>query len=275
MTLPALGALDLGMAAALLIINAIISVALRLGLERTLAIAAVRMVVQLSLVGLVLRIVFADGSVAVTIAAGLVMIGVATYEIAGRQRPRFSGWTNYWLGGSTLLVVSTLATMVAVSALLGRDDGPTSLLDPRVFLPLLGMILGNTLTGVSLALNTLIDLGQREQRTIDAQLALGFSRTTAFAAILRQTMKTALLPVLNAMSVAGVVTLPGMMTGQILAGADPVEAAKYQIMILSVIGGASGLGAFIAALAGVRLLSDGRHRLRLDRLDVADQRESE
>ena len=68
------------------------------------------------------------------------------------------------------------------------------------------------------------------------------------------------------MSVAGIVTLPGMMTGQILAGADPAEAAKYQIMIMFVLTGAAGLGALAAAFGGVLLLTDARHRLRLDRL---------
>ena len=204
MTLPTLTALDLGLAASLLIINAAISLGLQLRLERSLAIAAVRMVVQLSLVGLILRIIFSESSALVTISAALVMIAVATIEVASRQQPRFSGWVTHGLGGGTLLIVSTLATTVAASLLLGRDGGPDSLLEPRIFLPLLGMILGNTLTGVSLALSTLIDLSRREQRALDAQLALGATRTSAFQAILRQTMRTALLPILNAMSVAGV-----------------------------------------------------------------------
>ena len=71
------------------------------------------------------------------------------------------------------------------------------------------------------------------------------------------------------MSVAGIVSLPGMMTGQILAGAYPAEAAKYQIMIMFVLSGASGLGALAAAYGGVLLLTDARHRLRLDRLTPA------
>ena len=78
-----------------------------------------------------------------------------------------------------------------------------------------------------------------------------------------------MMPLLNTMSVAGIVTLPGMMTGQILAGADPAEAAKYQIMIMLVLTGASGLGALAAAYGGVLLLTDSRHRLRLDRLAAA------
>ena len=74
------------------------------------------------------------------------------------------------------------------------------------------------------------------------------------------------MPLINAMAVAGIVSLPGMMTGQILAGVDPVEAAKYQLAIMFLLAGATAMGALLAALAGVWLLTDSRHRLRLDAL---------
>jgi putative ABC transport system permease protein len=79
-------------------------------------------------------------------------------------------------------------------------------------------------------------------------------------------VRTGLMPILNAMAVSGVVSLPGMMTGQILAGAEPIEATKYQIVIMFVLSGATSLGVTVAAIAGVYLLTDPRHRLRLDRL---------
>jgi putative ABC transport system permease protein len=88
----------------------------------------------------------------------------------------------------------------------------------------------------------------------------------AFSGVLRSALRTATTPLVNAMAVAGVVALPGMMAGQILAGADPAEAAKYQVMIMFVLSGASGLGAVAAALGSVLLLTDKRHRLRAERL---------
>jgi putative ABC transport system permease protein len=96
-------------------------------------------------------------------------------------------------------------------------------------------------------------------------LALGATRFGAFSFVLSRALKTAMTPLLNTMSVAGVVALPGMMTGQVLAGADPIDAATYQIMIMFVLSGASGLGALLAAVFSVLLLTDRRHRLRLDR----------
>jgi putative ABC transport system permease protein len=144
--------------------------------------------------------------------------------------------------------------------------GPQPWYAPRYVLPILGMVLASTLTSVSLALQTLTEGAERERDAIEARIALGATRFEAFSALLRRALGAAITPLLNMMSLAGMVTLPGMMTGQILAGADPVEAAKYQIVIMFVLAAASGLGALFVAYGGVLLLTDSRHRLRLDRL---------
>jgi putative ABC transport system permease protein len=79
-------------------------------------------------------------------------------------------------------------------------------------------------------------------------------------------MRTGMIPILNAMATTGIVALPGMMTGQILAGVDPVEAAKYQVLIMFLIAGATALGVVCAGVGAIVLLTDDRHRLRLDRI---------
>jgi putative ABC transport system permease protein len=84
--------------------------------------------------------------------------------------------------------------------------------------------------------------------------------------VLHVALRTGMMPILNSMATTGIVALPGMMTGQILAGADPIEAAKYQVLIMFLIASATALGSFLAGLAGVLLLTDSRHRLRLDRI---------
>ena len=81
-------------------------------------------------------------------------------------------------------------------------------------------------------------------------------------------MRNGLIPIVNAMSAAGVVYLPGMMTGQILSGVEPIEAIKYQILVMFLIAGGTGVGVVLAVHAGAARLSDARHRLRLDRLEV-------
>ena len=256
---------DLVLAALLLVINGAISLAFGMRLEARLAIAAVRMAVQLAAVGFVLKFVFAQTSPLWTLLVALVMVLVAGFELVQRQERRFAGWWAYGLGHATLLLVGGLATLYAVAAVIG----PQPWYAPRYVLPILGMVLGNTLTSVSLALQTLTEGAERERAAIEARIALGATRFEAFATVLRRALRTAITPLLNVMSVAGIVSLPGMMTGQILAGVDPGEAAKYQIMIMFVLTGASGLGAFAAAFGGVLLLTDARHRLRLDRLGAA------
>ena len=260
-----LSGVDLVLAAVLLLINGVISLVFGLRLEGRLAIAALRMTVQLAAVGFVLKFVFAQTSPWWTLLIALVMVVVAGYEAVQRHERRLAGWWAYGLGNMTLLLVGGFATLYAVLAVIG----PQPWYAPRYVLPILGMVLGNTLTSISLALQTLTEGAERERGAIEARIALGATRFEAFADVLRRAIVTAMTPLLNTMSVAGIVSLPGMMTGQILAGADPAEAAKYQIMIMFVLSGASGLGALAAAYGGVLLLTDARHRLRLDRLTAA------
>lgn len=262
MTYVSLQPLDLVLAATLLIANAGISIAFSLGLERTMALAALRMVLQLMLAGFVLKSVFALASPWLTLAIALVMVAVAGWEAMSRQERRIQGWRSWGLGAGTLLVVGALATVFAVAGVIKPDPWYA----PRYVLPLLGMILGNALTGVALALDTVTATAAREKASIEARLALGAGRFEAMEEVLRRALKTGMMPILNAMAATGIVSLPGMMTGQILADLDPLEAAKYQIMIMFVLAGATALAVLAAAFGSVLLLTDARHRLRLDRL---------
>ena len=95
---------------------------------------------------------------------------------------------------------------------------------------------------------------------------LGHTWDQAIGDLRRRALRSGLIPIINAMAAAGVVSLPGMMTGQILGGSPPLEAAKYQIMILLLIAVGTGLGAIAAVSLGAFRLFDHRQRLRLDRL---------
>jgi putative ABC transport system permease protein len=262
MTRAALSDTDVMLAALLFALNGAISLAFGLRLELSLAIAAVRMMVQLAAMGLVLKFVFLQSSAPCTAAVASVMLVIAGYDLWQQQERRFKGWWTYGLGNATLLFAAGLATLYAVAVVIA----PSPWYAPRYLLPIFGMVLGSTLTSISLVLQTLTEGIDRERGAIEARLAQGGTRFAAFAPLTRRAMRTATTPLLNIMSLAGLVTLPGMMTGQILAGADPLEAARYQIVLMFVLAGAAGLGAFAAALAGVFVLSDTRHRLRPDRL---------
>lgn len=253
---------DLLMAAALILINGALSVIFRLGVERQLLLATFRMVAQLGLIGFVLRFIFVQTSPFWTIGLVLVMVLVAGNEIRMRQTSRLKGWGTYGLGTTTLLFVGTLGTLFGVGVLIG----PEPWYSPRYVIPILGMMLGNTMTGISLGLDTLTTAARRERAAIEARIAMGAPRFVALNTVIGQALRTGMMPIINAMAASGIVALPGMMTGQILAGVEPVDATKYQLMIMFLIAGSTSLGVLFAVMGGVRLLTDERHRLRLDRL---------
>ena len=106
---------------------------------------------------------------------------------------------------------------------------------------------------------------QLQKIAIEARLALGHARRDAVRPYVREAMRAGVMHIINAMSAAGLISIPGMMTGQILAGVDPTQAVKYQILIMFLIAGSTSLGALTAIWALSNRLSDDRDRLRLDR----------
>jgi len=256
---------ELAAASVFVLINAGLSVTFGLKVHLSLFVAAIRMVVQLTLVGLVLTTLFSVVSPLWTGIAALAMVLFAGHEAALRQERRLSGWWSYGLGTGCMMMSSVLVTVFALMIALQADPW----YDPRYAIPLLGMILGNCMTGVGLGLNTLTTSLVSHRASVEAQLMLGATRQVAAAPIMREALRSALMPTINSMSATGVVSLPGMMTGQILGGVPPAEAVKYQILVMFLIAGGTGLGAVTAVLGGVYRLTDARHRLRLDRLTVA------
>jgi putative ABC transport system permease protein len=253
---------DLAVAAILVVLNAVLTWMLDLSLSRTILVAGVRAVVQLLLVGLVLKTVFALASPFLIAAVALVMFTMASYEISSRQERRFAGAWGYGIGAGTTILATLLVTAFALLGTLRSDPWYA----PQILIPLLGIILGNVMNGVSVSLNALSTAIMRERPAIEARLALGTDRYTALKPLQRSALRSGMIPIINQMSAAGVITLPGMMTGQILAGLDPLEAAKYQILLLFLLSGGAGLGALAAVYVAVWRVTDERDRLRLDRL---------
>ena len=257
---------DLALASSLVLIHAGLSLALQLRLGQLIVLAVIRMVIQLALLGLVLEALFSRASPWLTALAAAVMILFAGREAVVRQGRKFAGSWGYGIGTSAILAAATLVTIFALTTQVQPDPW----YDPRYAIPLLGMVLGNTLTGVALGLNTLTATAHRDKTAIEAQLCLGESIWVSMRPTLREAMRSGMLPIINAMAATGLVAIPGMMTGQILAGAAPGDAIRYQLLIMFLIAGGTGLGVFASVYAGARRLTDPRHRLRLDRLAGAD-----
>ena len=262
-----LSPVDVGISALLLIINALLSIALRLGLAKQMIIAATRMVIQLLLVGLVLKALFDLASPLFTSVMALIMILFSGREVMARQSRQLAGWWAYGLGTTAMLIAGTVVTLFALTT----QVRPEPWYEARVALPIFGMILGNTMTGIALGLDRLLTSIGRERNAIESRLALGHTIKEAMSGVLRHAIRSGLIPIINSMSAIGLVSIPGMMTGQILAGIEPMEAVKYQLLIMFLIAGGTTFGVLGAVLACGWRLTDDRHRLRLDRLSETKQ----
>lgn len=253
---------ELGLAALLILALAGLSLALSLGLARTLLISAVRTTLQLWLVGLVLKTLFAHASPLWIGLLAVFMLLVAGREVMARQQRRFRGSWGYGVGALALSVPSLTIILLTLLVILR----PEPWYAPQYAIPLLGMLIGNSMTGAAIGLDRLTQTAWRQRTVIEARLMLGQRWDEAMADIRRESARAGLIPIINSMAAAGVVSLPGMMTGQILAGSPPTEAVRYQILIMFLIAANTGFSALGGVWLGSRRLFDERERLRLDRL---------
>jgi putative ABC transport system permease protein len=257
-----LSSFDLALAASLVVALALTSLRVYPGMAGQLLIAGLRTLIQLTLIGLVLKSLFESASLLWVALLSLVMLAVAGREVMARQHRRFAGVWGYGLGVVSMFISSFTIALFALLVVVGNEPW----YQPQYAIPLLGMLLGNTMNGIALALDRLTQSAWDQRDVIEARLMLGYSSLEAVSDIRQQVFRSGLIPIINAMAAAGIVSLPGMMTGQILAGAEPVEAVKYQIMIMFLITGGAGFGTLAAVHLGVKRLFDDRERLRLDRL---------
>ncbi|MDA8142103.1 MAG: iron export ABC transporter permease subunit FetB [Desulfobacteraceae bacterium] len=262
MTLVLLTPLDLGLAAGLVLILVVISRGMHFGLERQLIIAAVRTTVQLLLVGLVLKALFSNVHWGWMTLVACVMLLAAGREISGRQKRYLKGGWAFGLGTLSMFVSSFAVTILTLTVIIS----PTPWFEPQYAIPLLGMLLGNTMNGISVGMDRLTTAAWDQRTVIEQRLMLGEPWHKAIESMRTESVRAGLIPIINSMMAAGLVSLPGMMTGQILGGNPPMEAVKYQIMIMFLIAGGTGLGTVSAVWLAARRLFDERQRLRLDRL---------
>jgi putative ABC transport system permease protein len=269
--IPAIIDLDAGrlaLASMLVLVSSGVSLLLHLGLGRRLLLSALRAVAQLLLLGFVLQGIFAVDGPWLVLAMMMVMVLIAGYEAVRRTTYRVRGLWGASLG--VMLVSSMLVTLYGVTVVIQVETWYA----PQYIIPILGMVLGNTLTGISLGLQTVLHGYARDRMQVELLLAHGATRRQASADVIRSAVRTGLIPILNSMAIAGVVSIPGMMTGQILAGQDPAVAARYQIFILFAIAGGVALGTVGVVLAATRLVFDDRDRLRAERIRRTDSARS-
>ncbi|MCW9013419.1 MAG: iron export ABC transporter permease subunit FetB [Gammaproteobacteria bacterium] len=253
---------DLSIAAVLVLLLAFLSWRMQLNIAGKLLVAAVRTTVQLLLIGLVLKSLFSNVNILWVIGISTVMISVAGWEILSRQHRKLKGWWGFGISTGSLFVSSFLVTLLALATIIQADPW----YHPQYAVPLLGMLLGNTMTGIALGMDRLLQTSWQQRAIIEQRLMLGESSMQAISDIRKEAMRAGMIPIINSMAAAGLVSLPGMMTGQILAGAPPVEAVKYQILIMFLISAGTGFGVISVLWLISHRLFDERHRLRFEKL---------
>lgn len=244
-------------ASLLLVITVAVSVYLRLGLVSMLLIAGIRTVVQLSLIGLILAWVFARDSAWQVLTILSIMTLVASIAAKNRVKKPYKGL----LFDSIIALAVATAVVTLIAMLLVLQVSPWY--RPQYIIPILGLILGNSLTAISLTSNELINALHDKQAYIKAMLSLSATPFESTHRLITSAVKSGLIPTINSMLVVGVVSLPGMMTGQILAGADPTQAVRYQIVTMFFICAGSTLSCALVALLIIRRFFDERGRFIL------------
>ena len=231
---------------------------LKAGQSKDLFWAGLRMFVQLLLVGYVLHLVFALETALPVLLILIVMVGFAVQTIGARVQTKMPHF--YRVVGTAILFGCGGMTFFFCSLVIGLEPW----YDPRYLIPLAGMVIGNSMTGASLAVERLAAEFRERREEIETALCLGSSVQMAAEPVVSSAFRAALIPSVNAMAAMGLVFLPGMMTGQILSGTEPLIAVKYQIAIMCVITGSVALTTFLILRLGYRSYFTPYQSLRED-----------
>lgn len=231
--------LQLAFSVLLVLITGGISSFLRLGLLKSLVWGTVRTFVQLTLVGYALTYIFQIDSPALIALIITVMCYIASRTASGRT-PNVPGYPSAMAFAA--LMASTYIVGLIVTVLI---ISPQPWYSPRIVIPIFGMILGNSMNGIAISLDRLYGEARSRSSEIEAMLTFGATPWEAVRRSVREAVRAGMIPTINSLMVVGLVSLPGMMTGQILGGADPREAVRYQIVVMLMIATAVAIGCII------------------------------
>jgi putative ABC transport system permease protein len=224
----------------------------RAELETDIGVSVIRSFVQLTAIGYVIKVIFDQDNLALVAAliAAMVLFGALTARRRARQVPH-----AFWplLAALALAGTSTLALVVA----LGVFDP-----EARFLVPVGGMVVGNSMTAAAVALNRLGDEVRASSGQIEATLALGATATQAMLPIIRKSLRSAMIPLIDATKTTGLIFFPGTMVGMLLAGADPIDAVRLQLILLYTLLGSVSLAALTSTALAYRNFFTAAHQLR-------------
>ena len=245
-TLENLELVDLALAYGLVLLAVALARLKGIGQEGQMLWASVRMVFQLLAVGYLLHFVFAVKNPLPVIAIWFVMGAFALQVMGGRIKRKMPHF--YRVMGTSLFIGCGGVTFLFCTVVVRYSPW----WDPRYLIPLAGMIIGNSMNGASLAAERLGAEMRERKDEIESALCLGASGRQASETAVQTAFRAALVPTVNTMAAMGIVSRPGMMTGQILSGTEPMVAVRYQVAIMCAITGAVAITAFLILLQGYR-----------------------
>ena len=239
-----------------LILLLIMSQLLKLGRGKEFLIATVRMTLQLVMAGYLLELVLNQRHILVTLAIMLFMQIFALLTIYGRVKgtigPRLK---------RVVALAMFLGTTVPLAYFMLVVIAADPWYEPRFFIPIAGMTIGNSMTGITLGAERLAQVFQTSRARIEEALMLGATPQLAVSEFLAETFSAATIPTINSMLGMGIIFIPGMMAGQLLAGASPLGAIKYQIVIMMGILGSVALAVYLIIQLGYRTFFNDRAQL--------------
>lgn len=224
--------------------------------EKEIIISSIRMSIQLILTGYVLVYVFDNKNPFITILIIIIMESFAIYTILKKFKGQLSPQLK-----KVIAISMSLGTLICLSYFLFIVIRLPEWYDPRYFIPIAGMIIGNSMTGISLGINSLLDGMITRKSVIEEALILGATPQLASKNVVNKAFDAAILPTINSMLGMGIVFLPGMMTGQILAGVVPTTAITYQIAIMLGIFGSVSLTVIMLLQLGYKTFFNKENQL--------------
>jgi putative ABC transport system permease protein len=226
--------------------------------EKQIVIASLRMTIQLIIAGYILTFIFDNPSPWLSLLIIFIMELFAIFNIYKQVRYKLSKQLKCTVAVS--MVIGTISCLFYFNIIVIHF---TPWYEPRYFIPIAGMIVGNSMTGITLGLNTLLG-GLKEQReVVEGALMLGATPKAASKKYVDDAFDSAILPTLNNMIGMGIIFLPGMMTGQILSGVSPLVAIEYQIAILLGIVGSVALTVILFIYLGYKFLFTDHAQLNI------------
>lgn len=224
---------------------------------KLLLLASIRMTVQLVLAGLILTYIFQNPHPIFTILYVVCMTVFAIHRVLSKNQSLNRKFK--WAISGSLACSGAAITAFFILVVVGE-----SIFNPQYVIPLGGMIIGNAMTGVNLGVKTFRETLERDHNRIETLLNFGVTPQKILLPIVNQSLETALLPTMNSMLGMGIVSLPGMMTGQILSGTLPTTAILYQIAIMIAICAVVCLSVFGSLYFGYRTLYNKRNQILFD-----------